>query len=69
MRLINTKPPANIDRGALHYFFTTLSFDLVMSTQDAPGIAFSASHQKQAFRLLELPPELLQLLESDNPPT
>ena len=40
-----------------------------MSTQDASGIPFSASHQQHAFKLLELPPELLQLLESHNPPT
>jgi hypothetical protein len=40
-----------------------------MSSQDTTGIPFSASHQQQAFRLLELPPELLQLIESENPPT
>jgi sister chromatid cohesion protein DCC1 len=40
-----------------------------MSSQDATGIPLSASHKQQAFKLLELPPELLQLLESDNPPT
>jgi sister chromatid cohesion protein DCC1 len=39
-----------------------------MSSQDAIGIPFTASHQQQAFKLLELPPELLTLLESDNPP-
>jgi sister chromatid cohesion protein DCC1 len=39
-----------------------------MSSQDATGIPFSANHQQQAFKLLELPSELLALLESDNPP-
>jgi len=43
--------------------------DSTMSSQDATGIPISASHQQQAFKLLELPPELLALLESDNPPT
>jgi hypothetical protein len=39
-----------------------------MSSQDGTSIPFSASYQQQAFKLLELPPELLALLESDNPP-
>ncbi|KAF7869970.1 hypothetical protein EAF04_004754 [Stromatinia cepivora] len=40
-----------------------------MSTQYANEIPFSANHTQQAFKLLELPPELLALLESDTPPT
>ncbi|KAF4632104.1 hypothetical protein G7Y89_g6021 [Cudoniella acicularis] len=40
-----------------------------MSTQYDNDIPFSASHNQQAFKLLELPPELLALLESENPPT
>jgi len=40
-----------------------------MSTQYVNDIPFSASHQQQAFKLIELPPELLTLLESDAPPT
>ncbi|KAI9741462.1 MAG: hypothetical protein M1818_004268 [Claussenomyces sp. TS43310] len=40
-----------------------------MSSQGAPEIPFNASHQRQAFKLLELPTELLELLESDSPPT
>lgn len=39
-----------------------------MSTQYSNDIAFSASHSQQAFKLLELPAELLSLLESGNPP-
>lgn len=39
-----------------------------MSTQDAAEIPFSAAHQQRAFKLLELPPELLELLEAENPP-
>ncbi|KAL3420011.1 hypothetical protein PVAG01_08509 [Phlyctema vagabunda] len=38
-----------------------------MSSQEA-GIPFSAAHQQQPFKLLELPPELLAALESDDPP-
>jgi len=40
-----------------------------MTTQDAADIPLSSGHKQQAFKLLELPPELLALLESDNPPT
>ncbi|KAH6662977.1 hypothetical protein B0J14DRAFT_281258 [Halenospora varia] len=40
-----------------------------MSTQYNNDIPFSASHHQEAFKLLELPPELLALLESDTPPT
>ncbi|KUJ06840.1 uncharacterized protein LY89DRAFT_743478 [Mollisia scopiformis] len=40
-----------------------------MATQYANDIPFSASHDQQAFKLLELPPELLSLLESEHPPT
>ncbi|KAF7865575.1 uncharacterized protein EAF02_009998 [Botrytis sinoallii] len=36
-----------------------------MSTE----IPFTANHTQQPFKLLELPPELLTLLESDLPPT
>ena len=66
--------PANISRG--HIFLKSESQprrlkaagESNMSSQDATGIPFSASYQQQAFKLLELPPELLALLESDNPP-
>lgn len=42
-----------------------------MSSQDASGIDFAVlpESQQHHFRLLELPPELLELLTSDNPPT
>jgi len=40
-----------------------------MATQYTTDIPFSSSHTQQAFKLLELPPELLALLESDDPPT
>ncbi|TGO06855.1 hypothetical protein BTUL_0445g00020 [Botrytis tulipae] len=36
-----------------------------MSTE----IPFTANHTQQPFKLLELPPDLLTLLESDVPPT
>lgn len=41
----------------------------IMATQYTTDIPFSSSHSQQAFKLLELPPELLALLESDHPPT
>lgn len=42
-----------------------------MSTQADSGIPLSLlpEEQHQSFRLLELPPELLALLTSENPPT
>lgn len=40
-----------------------------MPNPDPSDIPFSASHNQQAFKLLELPPELLALLESADPPT
>jgi sister chromatid cohesion protein DCC1 len=42
-----------------------------MSTQTStfPAIPFTHTHPQQSFRLLELPPELLELLSSDNPST
>ncbi|KAL4919562.1 hypothetical protein BDW62DRAFT_41504 [Aspergillus aurantiobrunneus] len=40
-----------------------------MSTQSTPSILFTHRSPQQGFRLLELPPELADLLSSDNPPT
>ncbi|CZS96326.1 uncharacterized protein RAG0_05701 [Rhynchosporium agropyri] len=40
-----------------------------MATQYTTDIPFSSSQTQQAFKLLELPSELLALLESENPPT
>ncbi|RFU32075.1 hypothetical protein B7463_g4243, partial [Scytalidium lignicola] len=40
-----------------------------MATQYAFEVPFSASQKQQAMKLLELPPELLSLLESEDPPT
>ncbi|OCK78954.1 hypothetical protein K432DRAFT_300870 [Lepidopterella palustris CBS 459.81] len=39
-----------------------------MATQDERGVPFSIAHEQQQFRLLELPPEILQLIDSPNPP-
>ncbi|KAL4787891.1 hypothetical protein BJX76DRAFT_353689 [Aspergillus varians] len=39
-----------------------------MSTQSTPSILFTHHSRQQGFRLLELPPELADLLASDNPP-
>ena len=39
-----------------------------MSTQDDLGIPFEISNEQQNFRLLELPPSLLTLLLSKDPP-
>lgn len=41
-----------------------------MSTQNAPGIEFAIVPEgsRQHFRLLELPPDLLSVITSENPP-
>ncbi|KAL4958026.1 sister chromatid cohesion protein Dcc1 [Aspergillus filifer] len=39
-----------------------------MSTQSTPSILFTHRSPQQGFRLLELPPELAELLASENPP-
>ena len=39
-----------------------------MGTQNAGGIPFAIAGEQQAFRLLELPNELLELLTSSDPP-
>lgn len=39
-----------------------------MSSQDNKGIPLSHAPNDASYKLLELPPELLELLESDNPP-
>ena len=40
-----------------------------MSTQDSTGIPFSHAPNGTGYKLVELPPELLELLESLDPPT
>jgi sister chromatid cohesion protein DCC1 len=39
-----------------------------MSSQDNKGIPLSHAPENVSYKLLELPPELVELLESDNPP-
>ncbi|MCJ1245509.1 hypothetical protein MMC30_002713 [Trapelia coarctata] len=39
-----------------------------MSTQEESGIALSIDPEQQSFRLLELPPQLLELVTSSTPP-
>ncbi|MCJ1384555.1 hypothetical protein MMC17_007672 [Xylographa soralifera] len=40
-----------------------------MSSQDDSGISFGISNDQQNFRLLELPPPLLELITSEHPPS
>ena len=44
------------------------SFPSEMSIQDDLAISFEISHEQQSFRLLELPPALLELITSPSPP-
>lgn len=39
-----------------------------MSSQQDTGILLTHSHNGIGYKLLELPPELVALLESENPP-
>lgn len=40
-----------------------------MATQQAQGgVPVSIAHDPQHFRLLELPPEIVELIEAPNPP-
>ena len=40
-----------------------------MGSQDEEaGVPFSIAHDHQQFRLLELPPDLVELLDAENPP-
>jgi hypothetical protein len=36
--------------------------------QDEGGVPFSVAHEQQHFRLLELPPEIVELIDAPNPP-
>lgn len=40
-----------------------------MSTQSAPRIRFTQTAPQQSFRLLELPPELAEVLSAKDAPT
>lgn len=39
-----------------------------MATQHQGGLPVSIAHQQQHFRLLELPPEIVELIDKPNPP-
>jgi hypothetical protein len=39
-----------------------------MSSQDNAGIPLAHAPNNKSYKLLELPPELVELLEGDNPP-
>jgi len=47
---------------------TTLQYATAMATQQDEGVPLSIAHDLATFRLLELPPELVELLEAPNPP-
>jgi hypothetical protein len=36
--------------------------------QDAGGVPFSIAHEMQQFRLFELPPEIVELIDAPNSP-
>lgn len=36
--------------------------------QDERGVLFAMAHEMQQFRLFELPPEIVELLDAPNPP-
>lgn len=58
--------------GFRHDIFQTTSTKAriyTMASQDAFAVPFSASREQQPVKLLELPPELLAVLEAADPPT
>jgi hypothetical protein len=52
-----------------HYSIVKRHTKMSTQTSTFPAIPFTHTHPQQSFRLLELPPELLELLSSDSPPT
>jgi sister chromatid cohesion protein DCC1 len=36
--------------------------------QDEGGVPFAMAHEMQQFRLFELPPEVVELVDAPNPP-
>ena len=38
------------------------------AAMDPPGVPFAVAHDLQTFRLLELPPEIVDLLDAPDPP-
>jgi hypothetical protein len=63
-----TQPLRRISGYCRPGHFTEAFWESKMGTQYTTDIPFSSSHHQQALKLLELPPELLALLEPDNPP-
>jgi hypothetical protein len=58
-------PPTNKH----HSTNTNTSGTRKMATQqDEGGVPFSMAHEMQQFRLFELPPEIVELLDAPNPP-
>lgn len=47
----------------------TITHHNTMSTQAAQSILFTHTSPQQGFKLLELPPELVEALSSKEPPT
>lgn len=40
-----------------------------MSEEDLKGVPFSIGHDESSLKLIELPDELLDMLQSDHPPS
>lgn len=60
----STQPPSSNNTARIQQYSTDK-----MSTQATPSILFTHSTPQQGFRLLELPPELVDLVSSDDAPT
>lgn len=61
-----------LSRYQLRFYFYHQSYHNIarkMSTQAARSIRFTHSSPQQAFRLIELTPDLLELISSPNAPT
>jgi len=70
---VDTRSPVTCARSSNTFWTSQRSHSggiMTMATQNEDGIPLSllSKDQQQTFRLLELPPELLTLLTSENPP-
>jgi hypothetical protein len=54
---------------AVQHFIGTANVTFVMPPGEGFGLPFSISYEQHSFRLLELPPTLLDLITAKNPPS
>jgi hypothetical protein len=58
----------NVVAANLEIYISHLKVLQMATQQDQGGVPFSVAHQFQPFRLLELPQEIVELIDAPNPP-